>query len=151
MTEHRRLVRDEDASAARATNLVVLGTGRRAQAVAANLTDCVDSVTLVGRDADDGRVPEGLDAVAGSITNAAEVRALGDAEGPVDAVVAVGPDSEALLAGYLARRELDPETVIATVNDPDRGAAFENTGVEPLDVSALLADHIRARLERPPA
>lgn len=148
MTENRRIVRDADPQAASSIDLVVLGDGRRALALADGLVGSVGSITLVGDDDTAGRSTDGIETLPGPVENAADLRAIEDAIGPVDAVVATGTDSQALFAGYLARRELDPDVVIATVSDPDRDAAFSGTGIERLDVSALIAERVRTRLER---
>lgn len=148
MTEHRHLVSGNDQPSASTIDLVVFGSDRRARVLAESVVGSVASVTLVHSDADPDRSADEVDVLDGAVTNAAEVRAIGEAVGPIDAVVAVGPDSEALLAGYLARLELDPDVVIATVNDPGREPAFANTGVERLNVADVLADRIRMRLER---
>lgn len=147
MTRKRRIVREADPRAASSVDLVVLGDGRRALALADGLVGSVGSITLVGDDATPGRPADGVETLPGPVENAADVRAIEDAVGPVDAVVATGSDSQALFAGYLARRELDPDVVIATVEDPERDAAFRGIGIERLDVASLLADRVRARLE----
>lgn len=147
MTTARRLVEDDDTPAASATSAIVFGGGRQSTALAESLAESMESVTLVGRDADPDLVGEDVEVVRRSTTNAAEVRAIGATVGPVDAVVATGSDGEALLAGHLARMELDPDVVIATVTDPTRDEAFEDTGIERVDVPGVLAEHIRSRLE----
>lgn len=147
MTEKQRLVREDEPQSAGSTTLVVLGGGSRARGLAESLAGSVGPVTMVGDDVGPDCTDGDFDRLDHPINHATEVNAIEDSVGSVDAVVAVGTDSEALLAGYLARRELDPNVVIATVDDPDRKAAFSATGVEPLDVSALLADRIRERLE----
>jgi Trk K+ transport system NAD-binding subunit len=146
MTENQRIVHEDEPQSAGSTNLVVLGGGSRARGLAESLAVSVGPVTMVGDDEGPERTDGEFDRLDHPINQASDVNAIGDSVGPVDVVVAVGTDSEALLAGYLARRELDPNVVIATVDDPDRQAAFSATGVEPLDVSALLADRIRSRL-----
>ncbi len=137
-----------DPDPASTRHLVVLGGGRQGRALAESLVDSVDTVTLVCTDTDPERAPEGVDVLPERVASATDVTAIEDVAGPVDAVVATGTDSEALLAGYLARRELDPDIVIATMTDPARDAAFSATGIERLDVSTVLADHIRSRLEQ---
>lgn len=147
MTAPQRFVQNDDRPAASTTSVVVFGAGRQSTALAESLAGSIDSVTLVGPDADPDRTAEDVDVVSRATTNAAEVQAIAATVGSVDAVVATGSDSEALLAGYLARMELDPSVVIATVSDPTRGAAFQDTGIERIDVPEVLAEHVRERLE----
>jgi Trk K+ transport system NAD-binding subunit len=146
MTEKQRMVLEDEPQSAGSTTLVVLGGGPRARALAESLAGSVGPVTMVGNDVDPDRTDGTFDRLDHRIDHAQDVNAIEDSVGPVDAVVAVGTDSETLLAGYLARRELEPDVVIGTVDDPDRKAAFSDTGIEPLDISAVLATQIRERL-----
>lgn len=138
---------DAEAPVPQLGTVVILGSHPTATAVAESLTESTDSVTLVTHDGDVDGVSDSLDVLHQPVRSASDLRSVGEALGTVDAVVTVGPDSEALLAGYLARQELDPPTVIATLDDPNRAGAFSATGLETIDVSAVLTERIRTRLE----
>ena len=90
-------------------------------------------------------ITDGMRSIRRTLPDASDVRTLASEVTDMDLVV--GSDSEALLPGYVARREFDPCDVVAGVSDPANGPAFEGTGVNLVDLPRLLAERIRDRYE----
>ena len=128
-----------------AQDVLVIGGGRFGLAVAEYLTEDAQSVTLVS-EAEPVDITDEMRLIRRTPLDASDVRALVSEVTDIDLVV-VGSDSEALLPGYVARREFDPCDVVAGVSDPADGPAFEGTGVDLVDVPRLLVERIRDRYE----
>ena len=122
-------------------HVLVIGGDRFGLAVAQYLTECSQTVTFVSADRPSG-IADGVEALHRELSDASDVRALGSELTDVDLVVTLGSDAEALLTGYLARLELDPDAVVAGTVDPGVDPAFEGTGVARIDVPQLLAERI---------
>jgi len=125
-------------------NVLVIGGNHLGLAVAENLAGGARSVTVVS-DTQPSDIADGVRPVHRKVSDANDVRALASEITDVDLVVVVGSDSEALLLGYLARRELDPRDVVTGISNPTNGSAFEGTGVDYIDMPRLLAKQIRDR------
>lgn len=142
MNTTRRTPRDEPDDTAR--NVLVIGGNHFGRAVAEYLTEGAQSVTFVSEDRPihvEGEVTP----IHRDLSDASDVRALASELRDIDLVVIVGSDSKALLLGYLARRELDPRTVVAGISNPANDPAFQDTGVDRIDIPRLIADRIRDR------
>lgn len=126
---------------------LVIGGNRFGLAVAEGLTEDAESVTLV---TDDPTVTggDGIESIQRDITGMRDVKSIASEVDDVDLVVVVGADEQALLSGYLARLELDPSMVIAGLDDPTNDPAFQGTGIDRINVPALLAERIRERYDR---
>lgn len=144
MNPTRRKARDEPDEAAK--HVLVIGGNRFGLALAEYLTESAQSVTFVSDDQPTGGA-DGVESIHREISNAKDVRSLATEVTDVDFVVAVGSDTQALLSGYLVRRELDPRVVVASVSDPTNDTAFEGTGIDPIDMARLLAEEIHDRYE----
>lgn len=127
-----------------ATTLVV-GGGPTGRGMADTLAGTGRPVAFVDEDAVDHGEDE-FEVLAERVTDPPSFRAVLDEVGDVGSVVVVGPDSEALLVTVLAKRELREVPILAVVSDPQRRSAFENLGVESLDLAAVLATAIREEL-----
>ena len=145
MDATRRNPRDNPDKAVQ--NVLVIDGGHFGLAVAEYLTEGARSVTLVS-ETDPTGVADGVKLIQRTLSDANDVRALASEVTDIDTVVVVvGSDSEALLLGYLARRELDPRDVVAGISNPANEPAFEGTGVDIIDVPRLLAERIRSGYE----
>lgn len=142
MNTTRRKPRDDPDETAQ--NLLVIGGNHFGLAVAEYLTEGAQSVTFVSEDQLID-VADEVKAIHRKLSNANDVRSLASEVTDVDLVVVVGSDSEALLLGYLARRELDPRVVVAGISNPANDSAFEGTGVDRIELPRLLAEQIRDR------
>jgi len=142
MNAIRQNPRDGPNGAAR--DVLVIGGGYFGPAVAEHLTEGARSVTLVF-EPEPVDITDGMRFIRRTLLDASDVRTLASEVADIDLVV--GSDSEALLPGYVARREFDPCDVVAGVSDPANGPAFEGTGVNLVDVPRLLAERIRDRYE----
>jgi Trk K+ transport system NAD-binding subunit len=91
----------------------------------------------------------GVEFLRRRVADGSHVRSLAEELPDIDVVVAVGPDEEVLLIGYLARREFDACLVVAGITDPRTESAFEDTGVDTISLPQLLADGIRERYRLP--
>jgi len=129
-----------------ARNVLVIGGDHFGLAVAEYLTESAQSVTFVSETTPTD-VADGVKSIHRELSNVNDVRALASEIADVGLVVVIGSDSEALLLGYLVRRELDPCNVVAGVSNPANGSAFEGTGVDHIDLPRLLAEQIRDRYE----
>ena len=98
-----------------------------------------------GSEPEPGDITDGTRPIRRTPPDASDVRALASEVTDIDLVV--GSDSEALLPGYVARRQFDPRDVAAGISDPADGPAFEGTGVDLVDVPRLLVERIRDRYE----
>ena len=128
-----------------AQDVLVIGGGRFGLAVAECLTEGARSVTLVS-ETEPVDITDEMRLIQRTPLNASDVRTLASEVADVDLVV-VGSDSEALLPGYVARREFDPCDVVAVISDPANGPAFEGTDVDLVDMPRLLVERIRDRYE----
>jgi Trk K+ transport system NAD-binding subunit len=143
MNTTRRKARDEPDESAQ--NVLVVGGSHFGLAVAEYLTEGAQSVTFVSEE-QPSHVPDGVTSIHRKISDANDVRSLASEITDIDLVVVVGgPDSQALLLGYLARRELDPPDVVTNLSNPTNDPAFEGTGVDRIDMPRLLAEQIRDR------
>jgi len=140
----RRNSRDDPDKAAR--NVLVIGGDRFGLAAAEYLAEGARSVTLVS-ETEPTDVADEVTLIQRTLLDANDVRALASEVADIDLVVVVGSDSEALLLGYLARRELDPHDVVAGISNPTNEPAFEGTGVDLIDMPRLLAERTRDRYE----
>lgn len=129
-----------------AQHVLVIDGGHFGFAVAEYLTEGARSVTLVSETKPTG-VADEVTLIQRTLSDANDVRALASEVTDIDIVVTVGSDSEALLLGYLARREFDPCNVVAGISNPANGSAFEGTGVDHIDLPQLLAEQICDRYE----
>jgi Trk K+ transport system NAD-binding subunit len=127
-------------------NVLVIGGNHFGLAVAKYLTEGDLSVTFVSEEQPTDAADE-VKTIHRKLSNAKDVRSLASEVTDVDlvVVVVVGSDAEALLLGYLARREFDPRDVVAGISDPANDSAFEGTGVDRIDMPRLLAEQIRDR------
>jgi Trk K+ transport system NAD-binding subunit len=128
-----------------ATTLVV-GGGPTGRGMADTLAGTGRPVAFVDEDAVDRGEEEKVEVLSERVTDPPSLRAVLDEVGEVGSVVVVGPDSEALLVTVLAKRELREVPILAVVSDPQRRSAFEDLGVESLDLAALLGTAIREEL-----
>lgn len=142
MNRTRRKADDELDGAGQ--NLLVIGGDHFGLAVAEYLTEGAQSVTFVSENRPTD-IPDGVKSIHRRISDANDIRSLGSEVADIDLVVIVGSDSQALLLGYLARRELDPRNVVTDVSNPANDPAFEGTGVDRIDMPRLLAEQIRDR------
>ena len=142
MNAIRQNPRDGPDGAAR--DVLAIGGGRFGLAVAKYLTESARSVTFVS-EIEPGDITDEMRLIQRTLLDASDVRTLASEVADMDLVV--GSDSEALLPGYVARRQFDPRDVVAGISDPADGPAFEGTGVNPVDVPRLLAERIRDRYE----
>ena len=138
MNAIRQDPRDGPDGAAR--DVLVIGGGRFGLAVAEYLTEDAQSVTLVS-EAEPVDITDEMRLIRRTPLDASDVRALVSEVTDIDLVV-VGSDSEALLLGYVARREFDPCNVVAGISNPANGSAFKGTGVDHIDLPRLLAEQI---------
>lgn len=130
--------------------ILVIGGGRFGLALASNLADRAGSVTFVDDGPDlDGEAGD-VDVVPNRVSDASDIEQIGDEVGRVDAVVVAGSDSQALLSGHLASRELDPHVVVALLSDPQLACAFDEAEIVHVDTAALFADEVRDRLDMVP-
>lgn len=144
MNAPRRIERDDPAG--EALNVLVIGGDKLGLAVAECLTEGAQTVTFVSDAAptdDDGDVA----AIHREVGDVSDVRSLASDVTDVDLVVTLGSDSQALLSGYLARREFGPCAVVAGVDDPTTAPAFDDTGVDCISIPQLVADRIRDQYE----
>ena len=125
-------------------NVLVIGGDHFGLAVAEYLSEGAQSVMFVSETRPTG-VADDVEPLHRKLSNANDIRALVSEITEIDLVVVVGSDSEALLLGYLARRELDPRDVVVGISNPANEPAFEDTGVDLIDVPQLLAEQIRDR------
>lgn len=144
MTGPTRTKRDVDTATSSPANVLVVGGGALGKGIAASLAAGEAAVTFVDEDAGEGT--DGVATLSRRVTDAAGLGAVREAVGDVDAVVAAGPDSRALLVGHLSQLELDDATVVAVVDDPWRRRAFDGLDVEPVVAAEVLADAVRERL-----
>lgn len=143
MNTTRRIERDE--SARDDLDVLVIGGGCFGLAIAEYLAEWARSVTFAAEvaPADCG---DGVKAIQREVRDASDVRSLASDVTDVDLVITAGSDSQALLTGCLARREF-PCAVVAGVDDPANGPAFDCTGVDRISIPRLLAERIRERYE----
>jgi len=140
----RRNTHSDSDKAAR--NVLVIGGNRFGLAVAEYLTEGARSVTFVS-ETKPTDVADGVKPIHRELSGANDVRTLASEITDIDLVVVIGSDSETLLLGYLARRELDPRNVVAGISNPANESAFEGTGVDHIDLPWLLAEQLRDRYE----
>lgn len=136
-------------SAPSGASVLVVGGGTTGRGIAENLAASDAAVTFVDGSATDepaSGATDGVQTLAHRVVDAAGIRAIHDAVGDVDAVVAAGPDSHALLVGHLARRELDPSAVVAIVDDPWHRCAFDGLDLETVVTTEVLARRVQERL-----
>jgi Trk K+ transport system NAD-binding subunit len=136
----RQHSRDNPDKAAR--NVLVIGVDHFGHAVAEYLTEGPQSVTFVSETGPTD-VTDEVTLIHRKLSDAGDVRALASEITDIDLVVVTGSDSEALLLGYLAKREFDPCDVVAGISNPANEPAFEGTGVDIIDMPRLLAERIR--------
>jgi Trk K+ transport system NAD-binding subunit len=129
-----------------ARNVLVIGGDHFGLAVAEYLTESAQSVTFVS-ETNPTDVADGVKPIHHELSSANDIRALASEIADVGLVVVIGSDSETLLLGYLVRRELDPCNVVAGISNPVNGSAFEDTGVDHIDLPRLLAEQICNRYE----
>jgi len=141
MNATHRAPNDDPDSAA--PNVLVIGGDGFGVAVGEYLTEGAQSVTVVS-ERQPTAPPDAVDVVDRELSDATDVRSLAAEVTDIDLVV-VGSDSEALLLGYLVRRELDPCDVVSAVSNPEHVPAFESTGVDCIDMPRLLAEEIHDR------
>lgn len=122
-------------------NVLVIGGSHFGLTVAEYLTEGTRSVTFVSDDPLTDAAND-VKAIHRELSDANDVRALASEVAEVDLVVIVGSDSEALLLGHLARRELGPRDIVAGISNPANDSAFEGTGVDRIDMPRLLAEKI---------
>ena len=127
-----------------AQDVLVISGGHFGPAVAEHLTEGARSVTFIS-EPEPVDITDGMRFIRRTLLDASDVRTLASEVADIDLVV--GSDLEALLPGYVARREFDPCDVVAGISDPANGPAFEGTGVNLVDVPRLLAERIRDRYE----
>lgn len=125
-------------------NVLVIGGNHFGLAVAEYLTEDAQSVTFVSEDQPTDAADE-VKSIKRKLSDANDVRSLAVEVTDIDVVLVVGSDSEALLLGYLARRELDPRVVVTGISNPANDSAFEGTGVDCIDLPRLLAEQVRDR------
>jgi Trk K+ transport system NAD-binding subunit len=129
-----------------AQNVLVIGGDRFGLAVAEYLTEDAQSVTFVS----ETKLVDITDSVKSlhrTLSGANDVQALASENADTDLVVVIGSDSQALLVGYLIRRELDSCDVVAGISNPANASAFGGTGVEYIDIPQILAERICDRYE----
>jgi hypothetical protein len=145
MDTTRRTHRDDSSKSAQ--NILVIGGTDLAVAVARYLAQGGQSVTIVAKD-QPTTVADGVTPIPHEVSDASDIRAIASEVADVDLVVVmVESDSEALLLGYLVRRELDPCDVVTGISNPSRDPAFEGTGVDRIELPRLLAEKIGDRYE----
>jgi len=139
--------RDSDARVDERAVTLVVGGGRTGLGLASELVAAGRRVTFVG-ETGAANLGESVQVDATRIVDPTSLREVLAAVDEVAAVVAVGPDSEALLVAHLARRELPTVPIVAVVDDPFRRRAFEGLDVGTVSTSTLLAGALRGRLSR---
>lgn len=125
-------------------HVLVLGGAQFGLAVAEYLTGDGQSVTFVS-EAFPTAAPDEVTLIHRPLTGANDFRELASELAAIDLVVVVAADAEALLLGYLARRELDPRDVVVGISDPSNEPLFDGTGVDRIDIPRLLAADILDR------
>jgi len=125
-------------------NVLVIGGDHFGLAVAEYLSEGAQSVMFVSETRPTG-VADDVEPLHRKLSNANDIQALASENADTDLVVVIGSDSQALLVGYLIRRELDSCDVVAGISNPANASAFGGTGVEYIDVPQLLAEQIRDR------
>jgi Trk K+ transport system NAD-binding subunit len=125
-------------------NILVIGGNHFGLAIAEYLTEGAQSVTFVSENRPTD-VVDGVESINRKLSNANDIRTLASEITDIDIVVVVGSDSQSLLLGYLAQRELDPCDVVAGISNPANESAFEDTGVDCINIPRLLAEQIRDR------
>lgn len=130
--------------------MIVIGGGRIGLALATRLEQDGENVLVVDNDTDAIRKARtrGLSAVEGDGTERAVLERAGVEE--AKAVIATtDSDDVNLLVSQLARTTFDVPTVAARVNQPDNVEAFEQLGVQAVDISTATATSLENVLERP--
>lgn len=123
-------------------HVLVVGGGRFGLATAEQLAGQFDEVSFAGDvdHVDDEQVPVRI--VSRLPASVGDVRSMRDDLGEVDAVLTLGRDHQSLWAAHIFKRELVPAVTGATLEDPRLESTFSATGVEPILLSELLADHL---------
>jgi Trk K+ transport system NAD-binding subunit len=142
MNATHRSPHDDPENATR--NVLVIGGNDFGFAVAEYLSAGAQSVTFVS-ECPPTEAPDDVEIVHRKVSDATDVRSLASEVTDVDLVVVAGSDSEALLLGYLVRRELDPTDIVSGISNPEYDSAFEGTGVDRIDMPRLLAEKIHDR------
>lgn len=133
----------EDSSGSTDQHVLVVGGGRFGLATAEQLARQFDEVSFAGdvdTGADDEETPVRI--VSRLPASVGDVRSMRDDLGEVDAVLTLGRDHQSLWAAHIFKRELVPAVTGATLEDPRLESTFSATGVEPILLSELLADHL---------
>jgi Trk K+ transport system NAD-binding subunit len=138
-TTRRKQCDDPDEAA---QNVLVIGGNHFGLSVAEYLTESARSVTFVSEDRPTD-VADGVNSIHNELSDANDIRTLASEVTDVDLVVVVGSDAQGLLLGYHVRREFDQLDVVAGISDPANDSAFEDSGVDRIDVPRLLAAQIR--------
>jgi len=123
-------------------HVLVVGGGRFGLATAEGLASQFDEVSFVGevdRVDDEGTTVRIVSRLPASV---GDVRAMRDDLGEIDVVFALGRDHQSLWSAHIFQRELVPDVTGATLEDPRLESTFTATGVEPILLSELLADHL---------
>lgn len=139
-------IRDTSTRAESGLELLVAGGGRMGVATADHLVGKRRDVTFVDQSPDKPPCTADVTTVSQALSDAVAIENLHETIGPVDAVLAVGSDSESLYLGHLCDRVFCDAITLATLSDPNRRGAFTDTGVEPLPIPELLAERIVQRV-----
>lgn len=124
-----------------AQHVLVVGGGRTGLAVAEALGSESTWVTFAG--ALDDRVESDLRTIRRPIQSETALSTVLETLGEVDAIVAAGPDSHALLISELTLLEHPDCLAVALVDDPALRVAFEDLEVELIETPRILAREIR--------
>lgn len=111
-------------------------------AVAEYLTENAQSVTFVSEDQPTD-VADEVKLIHRKLSNTTNIQSLESEVTDVDLIVAIaGSDSQGLPYGYITRRKFEPCDVGAGISNPANSSAFEDTGVDCLDMPRTLAEQI---------
>lgn len=146
MTHHRDFDQTGNRGASSQHHVLVVGGGTVGLAVADHLA-AANTVTFAGETSRNHTDHGDVSVISEVPTDAADVQALRDGLGAVDVVATIGSDSESLFLGYLCERAFEPAATVATLEDPDRRAVYHQTGIEPVPVPELLAEHVSSYVE----
>jgi NhaP-type Na+/H+ or K+/H+ antiporter len=130
--------------------VIIVGGGTVGRALADRLEDRGENVVLV--EMDDEQVQQarnkGYTVHIGDGTDMDELRAAGG-ENARTVVAATGDDDVNLLISQLVESSLDPEQILARVNDPANVEAFEELGVRTVSSTLATAQELDNYIERP--
>jgi len=122
----------------------VIGGRHVGRAIAKQLADRGLSVTYVDQSGST-EPPPGVQHVGVDRLDSAALRAV-DVDDPTVVLVVGSTDSQNLLLTQLVRTAFDTENVITLVNDPERGVAFDDIGVNTVEAPRMIANEVTNHL-----